>query len=154
MKHFRLTHLRIVLEYVIFCGESVPPTPAGVLEGDHSVYYARDEELYTAATRLFAAIPTLKYLLMTTCGYTFHRERTPESYDPTFKWLSSKAWRVPDSHVDLRPSGMGFVEIGNEETEAAIDREELHIEKAAQVRCMSNFVQVSDANMFQARLEF
>ena len=134
MKHFRLTHLRIVLEYVIFSGENVPPTPAGVLEGDHSVYYAREEELYPAATRLFAVIPTLKYLLMTTCGYTFHRERTLESYEHTFKWLSSKAWRVPDVHADLLPSGTGFVEIDNEEAETVIDREELHVAKAAQVR--------------------
>ena len=30
MKHFRLKHLRIVLEYVIFCRENVPPTPPHV----------------------------------------------------------------------------------------------------------------------------
>ena len=139
MKHLRLTHLRLVLHYEVCRDQddtsAVPQgTPLSASKED-SVYLASEEDLHPTATRLFRTMPSLQYALLTTCGYATVLNRTRSRWHAS-RWLSSKAWRIKEVHEDLRPC----VEMSNDEAEAVINREELHLGSKEQV---SRMVQIS-----------
>ncbi|PIL31137.1 hypothetical protein GSI_05833 [Ganoderma sinense ZZ0214-1] len=135
MKHLRLTYLRIVLQYEVLRDQD--PLPGGVDAG--AVYFAREEDLRPAAMRFSETMPTLQYVLLTTCGYTTLLGPTQPGQH-TSKWLSSKAWHIPDVREDFFPFDTErgpYPEISDEEAEAVINREELHLGSREQVG--SNF---------------
>ena len=93
-------------------------------------------------TSFFGAIPTLKCVLLTTCGFTYH---VPSGHGPVVrhsrarrilkKWLSSKAWRIADDHADSRhlqlPTEKSdspvMVALSREDAERILDKEELRL---------------------------
>ncbi|KAM5535249.1 hypothetical protein V8D89_011055 [Ganoderma adspersum] len=161
MKHLRLTHLRLVFQYEVCRDRDVPAaaqlegTPLSASEGD-SVYYASEEDLHPTATRLFDTMRSLQYALLTTCGYTTLPNRT-RSHRHASRWLSSKAWRIPDIHKDLRQSNTEWwpcVQIGNDEAEAVIGREELHLGSREQVSGKLQHPTIMPVNeYYQSQLE-
>ncbi len=133
MKHLRLTHLRIVLQYENCRDKDGLKLLSLNVDEDHSRYIASEQDLHHAATGFFNAMPTLQCVLLTTCGYTHLLDRN-RRHQHTSKWLSSKAWRVLG--VDEDPSDTEWrpcMEISGDEAEAVIAREELQLGSWEQV---------------------
>ncbi|PIL31099.1 hypothetical protein GSI_05795 [Ganoderma sinense ZZ0214-1] len=131
MKHFRLTHLRIVFDYN-FRSENdfIARDPAN---------FMGDTDHHAAAITFFDAIPTLRYLFLTTCGRTFRPHNQVQSgargIDTTYTWLSSKAWRVAEypMHAGDQPlnlesgSTKSLIALSEEDAKRVVEREDLSL---------------------------
>nr|VWP01787.1 Autophagy-related protein 2 [Ganoderma boninense] len=116
--HLRsLTHLRIVLHFFVrppadYKPYTLSPEPDGS-EYDEAVaqYIAQDADLGPAATRLLDTLPSLEYVLLTTCGVR-------PFFQPWKHWHTSRAWRatpVTSSAVAVDDLGLGSGEPEPEE---------------------------------------
>ena len=149
MKHLRLTHLRLVFHYEVCRDQDdTSAAPQGTrlsASKEDSMYLASEEDLRPTASRLFRTMPSLQYALLTTCGYTTVLNRT-RSRRHASRWLSSRAWRIKDVHEDLTASPSTewwpCVEMSNDEAEAVINREELHLGRKEQVSRVMQIVEV------------
>ena len=100
-------------------------------------------------TGFFGAIPTLKCVLLTTCGFTYnvpagYRAVRIARFRRTLKtWLSSKAWRIADGddegrHNDLpavtvKSDSSVVIALSKEGAERVLDEEELHLSRDKEV---------------------
>ncbi|PIL31130.1 hypothetical protein GSI_05826 [Ganoderma sinense ZZ0214-1] len=128
MKHLRLTHLRLVLQYEVLRDQD---PPLGGVDAD-AVYFARGEDLHGVAMRFFGAMSILQCALLAICGYTSLFEEG-QSSRTTSRWLSSKAWRIAganaceDPYPSNRERGLTYLEISSEEAEVVVNGEEMHL---------------------------
>ena len=101
-------------------------------------------------TSFFGAIPTLKCVLLTTCGFTYnvpagYRAIRMARFRRTLKtWLSSKAWRIAHGdddegrHDDLpaatvKSDSSVVIALSREDAETVLDEEELHLSRDKEV---------------------
>ena len=149
MKHLHLTHLRIVFMYEVR-RENDESIRTPLDDEDESVYVVNEEVLHPIASRFCNAMPTLRYVLLTTSGYTSLLNGW-QIFKQVSKRFSSKAWRAPGGDTGLSSSDIErrpCVEIGSDEAEAIIDREELHLGSREQVSDIGVFAQVIETDMF------
>ncbi|PIL31103.1 hypothetical protein GSI_05799 [Ganoderma sinense ZZ0214-1] len=134
VKHLRLTHLHIVFYYSVYLpvrntapdADSVAHNPSG-----------DSMDLQVIRARFVGAMPTLRYLFLTTCGQTRAGPPRWEFSNEIFsKWFASKAWHVVHDVEDLHLSesesdvGMGScVELSGEAVERIREREDLQLSR-------------------------
>ncbi|PIL31092.1 hypothetical protein GSI_05788 [Ganoderma sinense ZZ0214-1] len=117
IKHLLITHLRLV----VHCDIDLVDDPAGTLPKkdptDTDVVRVGKMDLRPAATQLASAMPTLRYIFLTSCGCT-HRLVPHDPWGLSTerqmldKWFSSKAWQVVHAHAHDSDDGPSNVQVG------------------------------------------
>ncbi|KAM5538308.1 hypothetical protein V8D89_007910 [Ganoderma adspersum] len=125
IKHLRITYLRIVFHYTVRQPARKPPS-------DEELKISCGIDARPAAAQFVKAIPTLRYLFLTTYGHTQIVTRTHGGLDCQRQkldlWLSSDAWQVMPDTEATHPLNMELcscVELSPEAAERIMDREEL-----------------------------
>ena len=133
VKHLHLTHLRLVFHYTVHRARQEAFIERRLRLADTCA--AREADLLPTATRFINAIPTLQYVLLTTCGHTYQLP-SPNTWESDQqrtlnKWLSSMAWRPVDSydghHRSNAKSHSGVVLLSRETAERIVEEEELYL---------------------------
>ena len=137
LKPLRLTHLRVVLDYRLFCERLAWPVEQrsdfdATLDG----VVPSETDLYPAAVQFFDAIPTLQYLFLAVSRYNCTTS-SPERYMHLDSlWESSKAWRAVgvDGNPHLSGTMRGScVELDSIAAEVVLRREELKLHRGEKV---------------------
>ncbi|PIL31122.1 hypothetical protein GSI_05818 [Ganoderma sinense ZZ0214-1] len=134
VKHLRLTHLRVVFHYTVW--HQASKNPSTIQEQD-AIYTSGEEDLHTVATRVFDAMPTIRYVLLATCGHSYqhvsrNEARPGASMKTLRKWHASKAWRAPDPLPEahqLSNAKASPVALNEEAAEKIVAQEELHLSR-------------------------
>ena len=138
LKPLRLTHLRVVLDYRLFCERLAWPTEQrSNFDATLDSVVPSETDLHPAAVQFFDGILTLQYVFLAVSRYNCTVD-SPERYMHLDSlWESSKAWRAVGVNEDPHPSGTmrgSCVELDSIAAEVMLRREELKLHRGEKVR--------------------
>ena len=137
VKPLRLTHLRVVLDYRLFCERLAWPTEQrSNFDATLDSVVPSETDLHPAAVQFFDAIPSLQYVFLAVSSYDCTAS-SPERYMHLDSlWESSKAWQAIGVDGDPHSSGMmrgSCVELDSIAAEVILRREELKLHRGEKV---------------------